>query len=130
MGTAVREQTFGSYTPAQHSDTVFVEDVHVEALVTGACGVISGVLTSSGDRIDASRAVLPTNSVGAARLVKTVTGYELPLWPVLPQVLLVKSEHSTSIPYLTNHQSEVISLKVLEDSTIMLSGGWVGLGQC
>ena len=126
-GVASQEATTVGYArAAQQHGAVFVEDVQVEALVTEASRTISGVLTTSGDRLDASRAVLLTNNVGAARLVQTVTGYELPLWPVLPQVLLVQSEHSPSIPYLTNHQSKVISLKVLKDATIMLSGGWVG----
>lgn len=126
-GVASQEATTLAYArAAQRHGAVFVEDTQVDALLGEASGDISGVLTTTGDRIDAGRAVLLTNNADAARLVQTVTGYELPLWPVLPQVLLVKSEHSPSIPYLTNHQSKVISLKLMKDSTIMLSGGWVG----
>jgi sarcosine oxidase, subunit beta len=126
-GVASQEATTIGYArAAQRYGAVFVEDVQVDAMVRGATGAICGVLTSNGDRIDARRAVLLTNNVDAARLVHKVSGYELPLWPVLPQVLLVKSEHTPSIPYLTNHQSRVISLKLTKDSTIMLSGGWRG----
>jgi sarcosine oxidase subunit beta len=126
-GVASQEATTVGYArAAQRHGAVFIEDTQIEALVREVAGDISGVLTANGDRIDARRAVLLANNAGAARLVQTVTDYELPLWPVLPQVLLVKSEHSPSIPYLTNHQSKVISLKVMKDSTIMLSGGWVG----
>lgn len=126
-GVASQEATTIGYArAAQRYGAVFIEDVQVDALVVGMAGEISGVLTSDGNRIDARRSVLLTNNVDAARLVKKVSNYKLPIWPVLPQVLLVKSEHRPSIPYLTNHQSRVISLKITEDSTIMLSGGWVG----
>jgi len=126
-GVASQEATTLGYArAAQRHGAVFVENVHVEALIRESSGVISGVLTATGDRIEARRAVLLTNNVGASHLMKTVTGYQLPIWPVLPQVLLVKSKHTPSIPYLTNHQSKPLSVKVVDGSTIMLSGGWVG----
>ncbi|MGV9802940.1 NAD(P)/FAD-dependent oxidoreductase [Mycobacterium sp. NPDC003449] len=126
-GVSSQEATTIAYArAAQRHGAVFIEDTGIEKLVKAGSSDVAGVLTAKGDRIDARRAVLLTNNAGAGELIHTVCNYQLPIWKVLPQVLLVRSEYTPSIPYLTNHQSKVISLKLMKDSTIMLSGGWLG----
>jgi sarcosine oxidase subunit beta len=76
--------------------------------------------------ISARQAVVLLNNVGSVGLVRDACGFAIPVRPILPQAVLLRSRHAPDIPFLTGHDSKALSVKVLDDDVIMLSGGWRG----
>ncbi|MET0455790.1 MAG: FAD-binding oxidoreductase [Mycobacterium sp.] len=127
-GMSSHQATTTAYArAAERHGVVLVENSKVDSLVTDSAGRVSGVTVDQGEALVAARqAVVLTNNYGSLRLVQAANGFKVPIRPILPQAILVRSEHSPDIPYLTGHDSRALSVKVLDDDVVMLSGGWRG----
>lgn len=102
------------------------EGTAAELVETDAHGRAIAVRAVSGERLAARRGVLVANNAGAQDLVQRSCGLSLPLWNIYPQALFLQAENTVAIPLLTGHDSRTLSVKVLADDVIMLSGGWRG----
>lgn len=126
-GVASHEATTRAYARAAEGyGAVLIEERAVSSIVTDSAGRATGVRTADEETVEARRAVVLTNNLGSVELVRSATGYTIPVWPILPQALLLKSQYAPEIPYLTAHDSRALSVKLLDDDVIMLSGGWRG----
>ncbi|WP_186293116.1 FAD-binding oxidoreductase [Brevibacterium aurantiacum] len=126
-GIASHEATTLSYAnAAQRNGAVFIENTTVAGINTQEGGHATGVTTATGEAIVARQSVVVTANVASAGLIGNVYGGSLPTWPVYPQALLLKSQHKPEIPFLTGHDSRSLSIKILENDLVMLSGGWRG----
>lgn len=126
-GVSSQELTTHAYASAARSlGAEFFEKTSVSSLETDSKGVVRAVLTEAGARIGVKRSILLANNAGAPPLVAHAFGMELPVWTIYPQALLLRAEKPSNIPMLTAHDNKPLSVKVLDDDIIMLSGGWRG----
>lgn len=126
-GVSSHEATTKAYArAAQRYGAVLMEETEVTSIVTDPTGQATGVRTANEETVEARQAVVLTNNLGCVELVRSATGFTIPIWPILPQALLLKSQYAPEIPYLTAHDSRALSVKLLDDDVIMLSGGWRG----
>jgi len=126
-GVSSQEMTTHAYASAARSLGVeFFENTSVTALETDSDGTVLAVHTDKEVRLRVRRSVLLANNAGAPALVSHAFGIELPVWTIYPQALLLHAERPANIPMLTAHDSKPLSVKVLKDDVIMLSGGWRG----
>lgn len=126
-GVASHQATTVAYADAaQKLGAVLLEQTTVVSLLTDHDGRALGVVTNEGTTIRARDAVVLTNNLGAVDLVRDSLAFEVPVWPILPQAVLLRAENRPDIPFLTGHDSRSLSVKMLEDGVIMLSGGWRG----
>lgn len=125
-GVASQQATTEAYASAARGAGVSItEDTAVDA-VRSRTGGGAAVTTETGEEIVASRGVLLTNNAAAAEVVMRSLSVELPLWTIYPQALLLRASRDVTIPLLTSHDHRALSVKVLDDDLIMLSGGWRG----
>ncbi len=125
-GVASQAATTRAYAEAARAEgATIVEFTHVQRLLTENGHRISGVETGDGERIAARRVVL-TNNAQVNTLLSDALDTCLPLWRVYPQALVLGSENTVDIPYLTGHDNRSLSIKMIDGDRIMLSGGWRG----
>lgn len=84
------------------------------------------VTTADGERITASAGVVLAANAGVPGIVERSFGLTLPVWSVFPQVVWLSSDKPLDLPFLTGHDSRVLSIKTDGPETIMLSGGYQG----
>ncbi|NNF26418.1 MAG: FAD-binding oxidoreductase [Gemmatimonadetes bacterium] len=105
-------------------------EVRVGRAVTGLIshgGRVKELELEGGDRVPVSGELLLLANSATPTLVEGAFGRELPVWAVLPQVLWTSAEDETP-PFtsLLGHAHRRISLKLIPDGRIMISGGWRG----
>lgn len=126
-GVASHQATTIAYSDAaQEHGAVLLEHTMVTSLLMDQDGRALGVVTAEGTTVQARQAVVLTSNVGAVDLARDSLGFEIPVWPILPQAVLLRAQNTPTIPFLTGHDSRSLSVKMLEDEIIMLSGGWRG----
>lgn len=126
-GVASHQATTVAYShAAQEHGAVLLEHTNVASLLMDPDGRALGVVTAEETTIQARHAVVLTNNVGAVDLVRDSLAFDIPVWPILPQAVLLRAQNTPTIPFLTGHDSRSLSVKMLEDEVIMLSGGWRG----
>lgn len=126
-GVASQKLTTNAYAvAATRLGAELTEDTAVEQVVADSSGTITEVITSTGESIRATRGVLFANNTGARNLIADGLGIPLPLWNVYPQAVFLRASEDFEIPLLTGHESRPLSVKIIEDDVIMLSGGWRG----
>lgn len=126
-GVSSQELTTHAYAAAARALGVeFFEDTYVSALEKNSDGTVRAVVTDAGTRFGVGRTLLLANNAGAPALTSQFLGAQLPVWTIYPQALLLRTENPANIPMLTAHDSKPLSVKVLDDDVIMLSGGWRG----
>ncbi|WP_051298085.1 NAD(P)/FAD-dependent oxidoreductase [Brevibacterium album] len=104
----------------------FFENTTAVKIETNASGAAASVLTATEDVFTIGKQLLLANNAGANPLLADLPGGELPLWTIYPQAVFLRSRNRPEIPLLTAHDSRPLSVKVLDDGVIMLSGGWRG----
>lgn len=126
-GVSSHETTTRAYArAAEQYGAVFMEQTSITSILMDSTGRATGVRTVDEEAVEARRAVVLANNLGSVDLVRGATGFTIPIWPILPQAILLRSQHTPEIPYLTAHDSRSLSVKLLDDDLIMLSGGWRG----
>jgi sarcosine oxidase subunit beta len=104
----------------------FFENTTAVKIETDSSGAAVSVLTAGDDVFTIGNQLLLANNAGVNPLLPDLAAAELPLWTIYPQAVFLKSRNAPEIPLLTAHDSRPLSVKILEDEIIMLSGGWRG----
>lgn len=126
-GVASHEATTLSYAKAaQRHGAVIMDETRVTEVSIDDTGRAAGLITETGQTITAGQNIVITANGETASLIGNSFGVSLPIWSVYPQALLLRSQHPPKIPFLTGHDSRSLSVKILNDGVIMLSGGWRG----
>lgn len=126
-GVAAQEATTLSYAQAaQRHGAVIIDGAQVTGILCSDGGRATGVEIDSSRAIHARQNVIITANVETAGLIKRSYDTFLPVWPIYPQAILLKAQNTPQIPLLTGHDSRTLSVKIIDDELIMLSGGWRG----
>jgi len=96
------------------------------AVVTGvnAIGKTIRLTLQDGERLEADTCVLAANE--AVRQLVEGSGLDLPIFPVLPQVLTVRPRHRSPVRHLIGHAQRPLNLKTLPSGDVMVTGGRLG----
>lgn len=87
---------------------------------------VAAVVTADGERIGVSGAVLLLTNTHAPGFLREQLGLTLPVWPMLPQVLLTEPLDPTPVRHLIGHERRTLAIKPAEGGRAMISGGWSG----
>ncbi|WP_165547194.1 NAD(P)/FAD-dependent oxidoreductase [Kribbella sindirgiensis] len=79
-----------------------------------------------GTRLEAGRAIVLTTNYGTNALLGRSEQSQLPLWTMVPQVLMVRPRGNYRPRHLVAHLQETLSVKPLADGITMISGGMRG----
>lgn len=87
---------------------------------------ITAVLTSEQERIAVQRAVFLLSNTHVPDQLHETCGITLPVWRVLPQVVLTEPIEPMPVRHLIGHASRTLAMKSTPDGRVMISGGWRG----
>ena len=87
---------------------------------------VTAVVTASGERIAVGEAVLLLTNTHAPSFLREALGVTLPVWPMLPQVLLTEPLDPMPVRHLIGHERRTLAIKPLPGGQVMISGGWRG----
>lgn len=87
---------------------------------------VTAVVTAAGERIAVGEAVLLLTNTHAPGFVRETLGVILPVWPMLPQVLLIEPLDPPPVRHLIGHERRTLAIKPLSGGQVMISGGWRG----
>jgi len=91
--------------------------------VTG--GRVEAVVTATGARVVGDDVILAANA-GTAELVASALGIRLPLFNVLPQVLVTAPVRPVPARHVIGHVRRRLAMKSLPGASVMITGGWLG----
>lgn len=125
-GVASHESTTAGFVQrAQELGATVHEDTTVDEVIVAKSGQAVGV-RCEGQEWPVRQAVFIANNAGAPTLLEQLGLSNLPVWAVVPQALFLRTREAPHIPYLTSHTSRPLSVKMLSEDRVMLSGGWRG----
>jgi sarcosine oxidase subunit beta len=87
---------------------------------------VSAVITQDETRVPVGRAVLLLSNTHVPAFVQEHLGLMLPLWPLLPQVMLTEPLNAMPLNHLIGHAHRTLAMKSVPGNQIMISGGWLG----
>jgi sarcosine oxidase subunit beta len=87
---------------------------------------VTAVITAAGERIPVGRSLLLLANQSVPGLLQTEFGIKLPVWSLLPQVVLTKPVEPMPLHHLIGHAHRTLALKAVPGNRIMISGGWRG----
>lgn len=87
---------------------------------------VAAVVTADGERIGVTGAVLLLTNTHAPGFLREQLGLTLPVWPMLPQVLLTEPLDPMPVRHLIGHERRTLAIKPAEGGRAMISGGWSG----
>jgi len=99
--------------------------VRVAALEVSG-GRVSALSTEQGERIAVVGQLLLAANAGSAELVAAALGLRLPLFNVLPQILVTEPLAEPVTAHLVGHLTRPFHMKMLTDGRAMISGGFLG----
>jgi sarcosine oxidase subunit beta len=79
-----------------------------------------------GSRIEAGRAIVLAANYGTNTLLRRSMRPELPLWTMVPQVLMFQAKDGYQPRHLAAHLQKTLAVKPLADGVTMISGGMRG----
>lgn len=79
-----------------------------------------------GSRIEAGRAIVLVANHGTNALLERSNQPVLPLWTMVPQVLMFQAEDNYQPRHLIGHLQKTLAVKPLAEGTTMISGGMRG----
>jgi sarcosine oxidase subunit beta len=103
-------------------NVVIAEATRVASLAATAGGVV--VEPVGADPIVANKVVVAANA--SAALLATPLGFHLPIFEVLPQVILVAPPNPGVARHLIGHAHRRVIVKSLGTGGVMVTGGWLG----
>lgn len=86
---------------------------------------VTAVITQNGIRIPVEKAVLLLSNAHVPPFLDRQMGVALPVWLLLPQVMLTTPISPSPINHLIGHAHRTLAMKMVGDQ-IMISGGWHG----
>ncbi|MEM7798671.1 MAG: FAD-binding oxidoreductase [Chloroflexota bacterium] len=89
-------------------------------------GHISAVITAEEERIPIGKTLFMLSNYHLLGYLKGAFNLQLPVWPLLPQVMLTESISPHPIQHLIGHASRKLAMKMVEGDRVMISGGWRG----
>ncbi len=87
---------------------------------------VTAVVTAEGERIAVGDAALLLTNGHAPGFVRKELRVTLPVWSMLPQVLLTEPLDSPPIRHLIGHERRTLAIKPIPGGQVMISGGWHG----
>ena len=87
---------------------------------------VTALLTDQAGRIPVGHTVLLLSNSHAATFVKKQLDITLPVWTLLPQVMLTEPVEPMPLKHLIGHAHRTLAMKVVSNNQIMISGGWHG----
>jgi sarcosine oxidase subunit beta len=87
---------------------------------------VTAVVTAAGERIAVVEAVLLLTNAHVPGFVREELNVTLPVWSILPQVLLTEPLHPLPIRHLIGHERRTLAIKPVPGGQVMISGGWHG----
>jgi sarcosine oxidase subunit beta len=95
----------------------------VDCVVSGTAPYVQ---MQDGSRVRAGRAIVLTTNHGTNALLQRSRLPRLPLWTMVPQVLMFKATDNFQPKHLVGHLRKSLSVKPLADGITMISGGMRG----
>lgn len=86
---------------------------------------VTAVMTAAGRRIEVNKQVLLLSNAHVPGFLAQALGINLPVWELLPQVMLTELLDPMPINHLIGHAHRTLAMKAC-DKQIMISGGWRG----
>ncbi len=117
--------TRGLAQAAQQCGAVIREQTRVIALERSGERV-TAVITAEEERIAVNRALLLLSNTNVAEVLQTEFGITLPVWSVLPQIVLTEPVEPMPMHHLIGHAHRRLAMKSTPEGRIMISGGWRG----
>ncbi|MGH2486282.1 MAG: NAD(P)/FAD-dependent oxidoreductase, partial [Ktedonobacterales bacterium] len=87
---------------------------------------VTAVVMAAGERIPVGEAALLLTNASAPGFVREQLNVTLPIWSMLPQVLLSEPLDSPSVAHLIGHERRTLAIKPIPGGRVMISGGWRG----
>ena len=108
---------------AQRHGAVIREHTRVTRLEQSGDRIVA-VITAQEERIKVGRTVLLLANTAVPSLLQEQFGVTLPVWMVLPQIVLTEPMDAVPVHYLIGHASRLLAMKSTPDNRVMISGGW------
>jgi sarcosine oxidase subunit beta len=87
---------------------------------------VTGVVTAAGEHIAVGKAALLLTNAHVPGFVREHLNVTLPIWSMLPQVLLTEPMDPPPVSHLIGHERRTLAMKPLPGGQVMISGGWRG----
>jgi sarcosine oxidase subunit beta len=87
---------------------------------------ITAVITAQQERIAVDRMLLLLSNTHVPALLQEQFGITLPVWRILPQVVLTEPRVPVTVHHLIGHSHRRLAVKSTPSGHIMISGGWRG----
>jgi sarcosine oxidase subunit beta len=87
---------------------------------------VTAVVTAAGEHIAVGEAALLLTNAHVPGFVRDQLGVTLPVWSMLPQVLLTEPLDEPPVAHLIGHERRTLAMKPVPDRRVMISGGWHG----
>lgn len=87
---------------------------------------VTAVVTAQDETIEVGEAALLLTNTHALGFVRDALGVTLPVWSMLPQVLLTEPLDPPPVAHLVGHERRTLAVKPLPGGQVMISGGWRG----
>ncbi len=89
-------------------------------------GQISEVVTETGQQYSVNEGVLLASNYGTVELLESGFGTSLPVYKRYPQVIATEPVTDYSVSHLIGHDHRRLSVKMIPEERVMVSGGWSG----
>jgi sarcosine oxidase, subunit beta len=117
--------TCGLAQAAQRLGAVIREDTPVTRLERRG-DRISAVITAQQERIAVDHTLLLLSNTHVPVMLQEQCGITLPVWRILPQVVLTQPVVPVTVRHLIGHSHRRLAAKSTPSGHIMISGGWRG----
>jgi sarcosine oxidase subunit beta len=87
---------------------------------------VTALITAQQERLPVKRGVLLLANTQVADFLQDHLGVTLPVWRILPQVVLTEPMTPMPVYHLIGHAHRRLAMKATPDSRVMISGGWRG----
>jgi sarcosine oxidase subunit beta len=87
---------------------------------------VRAVVTAQGEHFAVGEAALLLTNAHAPGFVHEQLGVTLPVWSMLPQVLLTEPLDPPPVSHLIGHERRTLAMKPIPGGQVMISGGWHG----
>jgi sarcosine oxidase subunit beta len=87
---------------------------------------VTAVVTAEGERIPVGEAALLLTNAHVSGFVRDELSVTLPVWSMLPQVLLTEPLDPPPVAHLIGHERRTLAMKPVPGGQVMISGGWDG----
>lgn len=87
---------------------------------------ITAVITARQERIPVRRSLVLLSNTHLPGFFQTRLGITLPVWRILPQIVLTAPVEPVPVRHLIGHAHRRLAMKATPDGGLMISGGWRG----